>query len=1098
MMKRFAARLFSFSLVAALLLVGPLSSVRAAISITGDVNPSDSAAWGNNTTGYVGNTSAGTLTATGGMLLTYDAYIGYGSTASGTVIISGAKWTRTAGDPFLHSLYVGYSGGATLTIANGGTVDNFYGYIGSDSGSAGTVTVAGTGSAWDSTHLSVGCSGNGTVSISGGGSVGSQSAYVGLDSGSSGTVMASDSGSTLNYTSDLCVGYSGRGVMNLTHGAMLTTTVYSDAYVGYNSGASGTITVADAASGWKDAWDVYIGYYGSGELKITGGGTVSSRPFDGFNRCGNVIACYSGSKGTVTVDGAGSRWTNYGLEVGLYGSGTLSVTNGGAVVSAAGSGYLGEFSGGTGLATVDGAGSLWSISQCLYVGGSGSGTLSIGHGGSVSVADATFVAYSAGSTGAIRFGPGGGTLATRSLRASLNQLTGTGTINAKGLVSDVSLTFDGTAVAAGTFGTTGTITVDMSATSGNGDLGAGYMGTSTLMVENGAKVYSAFGYIGTNAGSSGTATVEGTDSKWTTGSILYVGNSGAGALVIRRGGTVSSYSIGRIAYSSGSRGAVTVDGAGSVWNSGDLYVGDRGAGALTISNGGAGTSTVVYIGYGSGGTGTVTVGGSGSKWTSASSLNVGYGSGSMGIATVNGAGSTWISGGTLCVGYSGTGTLAISGGGAVSSTGSYCLIGARAGSKGVVNVSGAESSLTCSAQISIGASVSGYGNGTLNIIDSGSVISGLSYIGLGTGAVTVDGSGSRWTAGDLFVGSPISATLKIVNGGGVSSTAGYIATTTYGPKSVVAVDGIGSKWTNSGSLSLGPSGNAILSITGSGTVSAGTVSINNMAVLAIDVGRGSSLAVGGSSGTITNNGKIRILAGAGVAAGGPYAPISAGSWGGTGTYQAVGGTWSAGTHQFTVSDVQPATSGGSVTIDLAQRQRILVSGGPDGWSLGSSFLMKTSPSLLTFAATPISDGPLAALSSLLDPGDGVLGGWALSATGGYAAGDPAYLSFGVGSAQSLDDLLVWKYASGSWSRFDAFDLTYDQTYASFTVTGMGTYAVTGLAVPEPAALVLLGLGAVALLGYFWRRRAFRPAVICLAGFAVGRRASAHFWAVVAI
>ena len=52
----------------------------------------------------------------------------------------------------------------------------------------------------------------------------------------------------------------------------------------------------------------------------------------------------------------------------------------------------------------------------------------------------TYAAYNPGATGEIHFS--GGTLTTQSLRASPTQLTGTGTINAHGLVSDVDLLFD--------------------------------------------------------------------------------------------------------------------------------------------------------------------------------------------------------------------------------------------------------------------------------------------------------------------------------------------------------------------------------------------------------------------------------------------------------------------------------------------------------------------------------------------------------------------------------------------------------------------------------------------------------------------------------
>ena len=129
--------------------------------------------------------------------------------------------------------------------------------------------------------------------------------------------------------------------------------------------------------------------------------------------------------------------------------------------------------------------------------------------------------------------------------------------------------------------------------------------------------------------------------------------------------------------------------------------------------------------------------------------------------------------------------------------------------------------------------------------------------------------------------------------------------------------------------------------------------INSQSLLSIDVGRGSSLSVGGGTGTITNNGTLRVLAGASVAAGNVSAPVAAVAWGGSGTLQAVGGTWNAGSQQFTASPVQSGTSGTPVAIDLASTQRWLISdsatGGP--WA---SFLATTTSTPLDFTATTIS------------------------------------------------------------------------------------------------------------------------------------------------
>src|SRR5690606_12223178 len=93
----------------------------------------------------------------------------------------------------------------------------------------------------------------------------------------------------------------------------------------------------------------------------------------------------AGGTGVVTVDGAGSLLTsNISLVVGHRGNGTLNITNGGMVSSKGGT--IAGQSNGNGHVTVQGAGSSWTMtgpSSPLYVGFEGSGTLTISGGGTV-------------------------------------------------------------------------------------------------------------------------------------------------------------------------------------------------------------------------------------------------------------------------------------------------------------------------------------------------------------------------------------------------------------------------------------------------------------------------------------------------------------------------------------------------------------------------------------------------------------------------------------------------------------------------------------------------------------------------------------------
>ncbi len=277
--------------------------------------------------------------------------------------------------------------------------------------------------------------------------------------------------------------------------------------------------------------------------------------------------------------------------IGKTSSGTLDITAGSDIVAALG--QIGFESGSTGEVTVDGTGSTWT-NDALYVGNSGSGTLNIINGGAVTVEVdfqgtahlATWVARSPGSLGTIHFD--NGTLTTDELFCAVDDLTGTGTINTHGLISDVDLVFDTTHSLSQTFninsnpGQNITVNLDLD---GAHSVGAGYDGVGTMKISDGIIIESTGGYIGYKSGSTGQVTVDGIGSTWTNG-ILSVGENGSGTLNITGGGAVNNRGS-YIGIHSSSTGEVTVDGAGSAWTTDKrLYVGYNGSGTLNITDGG--------------------------------------------------------------------------------------------------------------------------------------------------------------------------------------------------------------------------------------------------------------------------------------------------------------------------------------------------------------------------------------------------------------------------------------------------------------------------------------------------------------------------------
>ncbi|HEY9131885.1 MAG TPA: autotransporter outer membrane beta-barrel domain-containing protein [Dyella sp.] len=399
------------------------------------------------------------------------------------------------------------------------------------------------------------------------------------------------------------------------------------------------------------------------------------------------------------------------LYVGDTGTATLTITDGGSVNS--GAGVLGNQNGSQGTVTISGVGSngaasTWTSAGDFFVGESGSGTLQIADGGAMNNAGTAFIG---------------------------DQASGTGSVTVSGRGSNGSA----------------------STWSNSGDLVVGQSGAGTLLIEGGAAVSDDNGYIGGSTDSSvttvSTATVTGRDSNgnasiWANAGQLTVGANGTGALNITDGGLVTN-GIGSIGLEAGSSGTVTVSGSdgnghASTWtSSGQIYIGENGTGSLLVEDGGVVNSDQGLIGGNTGGVGTATVTGKGSTWNT----------GNIYLGGSDGPGS-----GTLSVADGGTVSVATGNGGAAS-----LYIGFAAGGQGIVNVSStgdSVSTLTATDRIELGVD----GTGTLNIGAGGFVSAGSdTYI-----AEQSTASGTLNLTGDAN-GRGVLETGSVIKGGGTTA-----------------------------------------------------------------------------------------------------------------------------------------------------------------------------------------------------------------------------------------------------------------------------------------------------------------------------------------
>ena len=191
------------------------------------------------------------------------------------------------------------------------------------------------------------------------------------------------------------------------------------------------MTVSGAGSSWTNAGTIVVGGLGTGTLTIQNGGTVKTS--EQWRRLHRIVCRLDGhgdsDRPGLQLD---QRTTSGGLNIGSFGTGTLTIANGGRVIDITPLvTNIGNGAGSHGTVTVTGAGSLWSDIAGFRIGNSGTGTLTIADGGIV-IAPTVVIAANAGAIGTLNIGAGAGNPAAApgTLTApSVAFGAGTGTIN---------------------------------------------------------------------------------------------------------------------------------------------------------------------------------------------------------------------------------------------------------------------------------------------------------------------------------------------------------------------------------------------------------------------------------------------------------------------------------------------------------------------------------------------------------------------------------------------------------------------------------------------------------------------------------------------
>jgi T5SS/PEP-CTERM-associated repeat protein len=355
---------------------------------------------------------------------------------------------------------------------------------------------------------------------------------------------------------------------------------------------------------------VYVGEFGTGTLQFNPGDTLTTTSTGSGN--GYAVIGYAGPGisdptdiGIVNINGAGASWSvQNGLFDGEYGSGTITISNGGTLTTATASGssyqnVLGYASGSSGVMNVTGVGSTWNSGGSIFIGGNGSqsastasGALNITQGGVVNTTVIGSYPYFQG----VEVGAGVGTTATVLVDGAGSQwnLFGGGfaasefgsavtiTVSNGGQINSPGINLGGATTGNTTMTITGADPVTGAVSTVNASITvASNLSTTTtnpapvLNITNGGVLNSASATVGsfgsTGQGiTKGIVNIDGTGSQWNiTGSSLLIGSDGGvGTVTLTNGATVSDYTSTTSPATGIGDGIITLGGAPSSSNGG--------------------------------------------------------------------------------------------------------------------------------------------------------------------------------------------------------------------------------------------------------------------------------------------------------------------------------------------------------------------------------------------------------------------------------------------------------------------------------------------------------------------------------------------------
>jgi uncharacterized protein with beta-barrel porin domain len=658
--------------------------------------------------------------------------------------------------------------------------------------------------------------------------------------------LLSFAGGAINLasSSDISLAQGGNGIL-----------AYSDGTVALTS--SGAISVTGDGTGINATAGTHVTVSSSGPISITGDGDAIDATDIGESSAGGGVTV--NSSGAITLAGNSANGIDASSEatdpVSITSSSNMTLTNGGAGITASGSGAVtvnssGEISvaGGTGAGIVAASGEAGTVSVKssgnISIEGNGVGIVAVSVGGAAGVMSSGNVFLNGSGIGISAIG---GTDASVSSSGS------------------ISVGGDGNAISAISANGTASIT-----SLGSVSLGGDGAAIAAVSVGGAAGLISS-GNVFLNGSGIGISAIGGTDASVSSSGSISVGGDGNAISAISANGTASITSLGSVSLGGDGAAiaAVSVGGAANVTSSGNVLVGGSGTGIVARGSVVQVTSSG-NIAVAKGGTGIDATGGNGAIVGSSGGISIG-GNGNAIDASSTGGAANVTSSGNILIGGSGTAIDALGNLVQVNSSGNISLAN---GGTGIKASGDGQVAVNSSGVISLG------GNGTA--IDAFSV-AGATKVN-SPGNIFIGGSGTGIAAGGNLVQVNASGDISLAKGGtGISAFGGnQVAVNSSGNISVGGEYGFGIAALDTykgGVVSINSSGD----VTAAGPASTAILAQATGGDIAVNIARGTITGgsgtgagielIGGGNNTLANAGTITTSAGlAGTAILGMPAP----------------------------------------------------------------------------------------------------------------------------------------------------------------------------------------------------------------------------------